>query len=64
LGYVISVEGITLSPRHTEAVKQYKQPANILEVQRFLGLVNYFRKFIKDFAITAKPLYNLLKKNV
>jgi len=33
-------------------------------VQRFLGLARYFRKFIKDFVLKAKPLYNLLKKNV
>jgi len=64
LDYVISLDGITLSPRHTEAVKQYKPPANAAEVQRFLGLASYFRKFIKDFAITAKPLYDLLKKGV
>jgi len=63
LGYIISVEGITLSSRHTEAIKNYKQPANATEVQRFLGLIGYFRKFIKDFAIKAKPLYNLLRKN-
>jgi len=63
LGYVISRKGITLSPRHTEALKNYKQPVNAVEVQRFLGLTSYFRKFIKDFAIKAKPLYNLLRKN-
>jgi len=64
LGYVLSVDGITLSPRHTEAVKRYKQPANVAEMQRFLGLISYFRKFIKDFALKAKPLYNLLRKDV
>lgn len=64
LGYVISADGITLSPRHTDAVKNFKQPKNAHEVQRFLGLTNYFRKFIKDYAIKAHPLQNLLKKTV
>jgi len=64
LGYLLSEHGISLSPRHTEAVKNYKLPTSSIEVQRFLGLASYFRKFIKDFAIKAKPLYNLLKKNV
>lgn len=64
LGYVISSDGITLSPRHTEAVKQFRQPTNVIETQRFLGLASYFRKFIRDFAIKANPLHNLLKKNV
>jgi len=63
LGYIVSVEGITLSPQHTEVIRNYKQPANAT-VQRFLGLTCYFRKFIKDFALKAKPLYNLLRKNV
>lgn len=62
LGYMISEAGITLSKRHVEAVD--KQPANVKNVQQFLGLVNYFRKFIKDFAIKAKPLQNLLRKDM
>lgn len=64
LGYILSKEGITLSPRHTQAIEDYKTPTNIKGVQRFLGFLGYFRKFIKDFAFKAKPLYNLLKKNV
>lgn len=53
-----------MSNRHTVAVKNFKIPHNVHEVQRFLGLVNYFRKFIKDYAIIAKPLHNLLRKAV
>jgi len=63
LGYIVTPTGITLSPRHTEAVKHYKRPKNVIELQRFLGLAGYFRKFVRDFATKAKPLYNLLKKN-
>ncbi|XP_072751065.1 uncharacterized protein [Anoplolepis gracilipes] len=64
LGYTISENGITLSQRHTEAIKNFIQPRNVLEIQRFLGLTNYFRKFIKDYARKARPLLNLLKKSV
>jgi len=64
LGYIVSSTGITLSPCHTDVVRQYRQPSNIVETQRFLGLVSYFRIFIRDFAAMAKSLYNLLKKNV
>lgn len=63
LGYYISEDGITLSSRHTEAINKFPQPNNILQVQRFLGLTNYFRRFIKDYAEIARPLNNLLKKN-
>lgn len=63
LGYIISNGRISLSPKHTEAIKEFPQPRNVHEVQRFIGLTSYFRKFIKDFALKAKPLYNLLKKS-
>lgn len=64
LGYQISEDGITLSARHTAAILKYKKPNNVVEVQRFIDLVSYFRKFIKDFALKAKPLQSLIKKNV
>lgn len=64
LGYVISDKGITLSDRHVQAVKSFPPPANTLQVQRFLGLTNYFRKFIPDYASKAKPLHTLTRKDV
>lgn len=64
LGYIITKHGITLSSRHVEAVKNFPQPKKIIEVQRFLGLINYFRKFIVNYATIAKPLNNLLRKSV
>ncbi|KMQ89733.1 hypothetical protein RF55_10607 [Lasius niger] len=64
LGYIVSAEGITLSPRHIAAVENFPVPKKTIEVQRFLGLTNYFRKFIKDYATKARPLHNLLRKSV
>lgn len=64
LGYAISEQGVTLCPRHTEAIRCFRQPNNVHEVQRFLGLTGYFRKFIEKYAVKTKPLYNLLKKEV
>lgn len=63
LGYIITPNGITLSPRHIDAVKNFPVPKKVVQVQRFLGLTNYFRKFIKDYASKARPLHNLLKKS-
>lgn len=63
LGYILSAKGITLSQRHTSAVLNFKEPRSVAEAQRFLGLVEYFRKFIKNFAMKAGPLQDLLKKN-
>lgn len=64
LGFVIAANSITLSPRHTEAVRKFRQPRNVHETQQFQGLASYFRKFVKNFATKACPLYNLLKKDV
>lgn len=64
LGYVISNTGITISKRHTDAIERFPQPRNVLEVQRFLGLTNFFRKFIKDFSIKSAPIRQLLRKTV
>lgn len=63
LGYVISSLGISVSPRHVGAIKKFPQPRKLLELQRFVGLTNYFRKFIEDYAVKVKPLIDLLKKS-
>lgn len=65
LGYIISYNLIiTMSDRHTSAIKEFPVPNNIHKMQSFLGLTNYFRKFIRDYSQKAKPLFNLLKKSV
>lgn len=64
LGYIISPSGITLSPWHTEAVVNFPRPTKILDLQRFLGFTNYFRKFVKDYATIVKPLNMLLRKSI
>lgn len=64
LGYVISPSGILLSPRHTDAVRNFPLPKKLVEVRRFLGLINFFRCFIPNYATIAKSLNNLLKKSV
>lgn len=46
-----------------ECVVNYPIPKNAKDIKSFLGLVGYYRRFIKDFSKRAKPLNNLLKKN-
>ena len=40
----------------------WSAPKNIKEMQKFLGLTNYYRQFIKDFTRIAVPLYQLIRK--
>lgn len=63
LGYSINENGIQPSEANIESIINYPVPRNIKEVQRFIGLASYFRKFIPKFSLIAKPLYDLLKKN-
>src|SRR5436190_22853070 len=61
---IYAVDGITLSERHIEAVCNFPRPRSVVELQRFLGLTGYFRKFVKGYAFIARPLQNLLCKGV
>ena len=59
LGHVVSEEGVRTDPKKIEAVQKWERPHNVHTVSRFLGFVNYYRKFIKDYSKIARPLYNL-----
>ncbi len=64
LGHIISHNSVKPSPRKIEAVKDFPLPKTVREVRRFLGLTGYYRRFIKNFSIKAKPLSDLTKKMV
>jgi hypothetical protein len=64
LGYRVSSEGLSPDPRKVQAVEEWPEPTTMNDVQAFLGLMNYYRKFIKDFGNLAIPLNNLTKKDV
>lgn len=64
LGHLITDEGIKTDPLKYEVIKNYPTPANADEIKRFVAFCNYYRRFIPDFAKTAKPLNTVTKKNV
>ncbi|KAL0349651.1 UNVERIFIED_CONTAM: Retrovirus-related Pol polyprotein from transposon.6 [Sesamum radiatum] len=64
LGHVVSKEGgVQPDPAKVKAIMDWEPPKNVSEVRSFLGLAGYYRRFVKDFSVVAKPLTNLLKKN-
>ena len=63
LGHVISSAGIATDPEKITRVAQWPVPLNKQELQQFLGFVNYYRRFIKNCASVAKPLYQLTENN-
>lgn len=64
LGHVISDEGVKPDPAKVEKVYNYPRPRNAKEIKMFCGLASYYRRFIPKFSHVAKPLYNLVKKEV
>lgn len=63
LGHLITNEGVKPDPGKIKAVKSFPVPSNRKTIKSFLGLIGYYRRFIKDFARLAKPMTRLLKKS-
>jgi hypothetical protein len=64
LGHTISSEGISVHPTKVQEVMDWKPPTSVHQIRSFLGLAGYYRRFIPDFSKIAKPMTELLKKEV
>lgn len=64
LGFKISEQGVQVDPEKCEKVREWPEPRNKKELQSFLGLANFYRHFVKNFADISIPLTQLLKKRV
>ena len=59
----ISKEGIKPKFEAVKTIERLNRPSNEKELQALLGVCNYFQRFIKNFAHSTAPVYELLKKN-
>lgn len=64
LGCTVSATGIKPMDEKVEAVKQYPVPKNVRELRRFLGMINFYRRFLKDAAKSQALLHSLLTGSV
>ncbi|KAG8501193.1 hypothetical protein CXB51_003294 [Gossypium anomalum] len=64
LEHIVSAEGIRVDPSKISAIIDWKPPRNVSEVRSFLGLVGYYRHFVKGFSMIATPMTRLLQKDV
>ena len=62
LRHVISQNDIAVDPSKVQAILLWEQPKNITEIRSFLGLADYYRKFIEGFSKLALPLTKLTRK--
>ena len=63
LGHIITPQGVKPNPDKVSAIKRFPIPRTQKDIKSFLGLLGYYRRFIKDFAKITKPLTKCLKKN-
>ena len=63
LGHIISAEGIKPNPAKTSVIENYPRPKDVTYVRKFLGLKNYYRRFIQDYSSITGPLRALIQKD-
>ena len=59
LGMVVGGGEVRMEEKKVEAIREWSTPSRKKELQRFLGFVNFYRKFVKDFSMIARPLHEL-----
>ena len=63
LGLVIETDDIKMQKEKVVGVLEWLRPKTVKDMQKFLGLVDYYRWFVKDFARIAKLLHKLVRKD-
>ena len=63
LEVIIGEDRVRMEKEKVQGVIKWLVPRNMKDVQKFLGLANYYRQFVKDFATIAKPLHETMRKD-
>ena len=61
LGLVISENEVSMDPVKVAGVQEWPTPENKTDVQAFLGFINFYQRFIRDFSAKARPLFDLTR---
>ena len=64
LGLIISTDGIRMDPAKIKTIMEWETPANVKDVQSFLGFANFYRRFIQDYSKIVAPLTALTRKDM
>lgn len=64
LGHIITPHGVKPNPEKIKEIQTWKLPTTEKQIKQFLGLVGYYRKFIRDYAKLTKPMTKYLKKDI
>ena len=63
LGFIVSGEGVSSDPAKLDSLRNWPEPCTVPDIRAFLGLTNYHRKLIKNYAEIAEPLIDLTRSN-
>ena len=63
LGHIVSRDGVKADPEKLRAITSYPTPRDVKELRQFLGLTNYYRRFIEGYSVIAEPLHKLTRKS-
>eukprot|EP00731_Ephydatia_muelleri_P017894 Em0010g992a len=63
LGHIVSRDGVKADPEKLRAITSYPIPRDVKELRQFLGLANYYRRFIEGYSVIAEPLHKLTRKS-
>jgi hypothetical protein len=61
LGHMVDETGIKPLPVHVKAIQEFPPPTTIKQLQQFLGMINFYRRFLPKIAATLRPLTDLLR---
>ena len=62
LGFIVGTDGVRMDPAKVESITSWPVPKSVHDIRMFLGLANFYRRFIKGFSKIALPIMKLLKK--
>ena len=64
LGHLVDKEGLHPTTEKIDTIRKMKTPQNLSELRSFIGLLNYYEKFIPNMPTLLHPLYKLLQNDV
>ena len=62
LGFIVSEEGLSVDPTKVKDIIEWPHPTSVSEIKGLLGITGWYRTFLRNYALIAAPLTNLLKK--
>ena len=61
---MIRLDGVKIEKEKVQKIIDWSVPRSVKDMQKFLGLENYYRQFVKDFTRVAKTLHKMTRKDV